>query len=124
MVIDHESPGPKFDDLVGSASPPVVEGLRQFAQALQTPPQRDAIEITTGPKVQAVQHHGTPMPRPDAKPGEHLWIVASFYRVNPSAGGDYHLDTENLMTIEGPTCFHCELSPSAAAKRCPGDPPQ
>lgn len=75
-----------------------------------------------GPKVQAIQHHHAKLPKP--VPGEHLWIVASMYQVKPRLNGEYHLDTENLLTIEGPGCLHCEedWSPQVEARPCPGEP--
>lgn len=80
------------------------------------------IEITgRGPKVQAVQHHGSPLPE---FKGEHCWVVAGVWSVQPRAGGEYLLDTENLISLDGPGCFHCEeyWSPEIAAKPCPGTP--
>lgn len=60
-------------------------------------------------------------------PGEHLWIVAGCWKVNPAtfrADQDIHLDVENLLEISGPGCFVCEQNWSwvIASKPCPGEP--
>lgn len=85
---------------------------------------RRGLKITRhGPKVEAVQHHGAPLPE-QRKPGEHCWIVTGMWRVTPRTKGEYQLDTENLITLDGPGCFHCEelWSPELAARPCAGDP--
>jgi hypothetical protein len=82
-----------------------------------------SIEVTgKGPKIEAVQHHKSPIP--DKVKGEHLWIVLSMFRVTPSTDAEYHLDTENLLTIDGPGCFHCEQTwqPGMEGTTCPGEP--
>lgn len=58
---------------------------------------------------------------------EHIWTVIGFWRVDPGkvyAGDESHLDTENLLTIEGPGCFRCEqpYRPALADLPCPGHP--
>lgn len=60
-------------------------------------------------------------------PGEHLWVVAAAWRVNPAtfkAGDEMHLDTENLLHISGVGCYVCEREWSwpVASKPCPGEP--
>lgn len=74
-----------------------------------------------GPVVQARQHHNARLP--DRVPGEHLWIVVSMFRVRPEQPKHF-LDTENLLTIEGPGCYWCERTwePGAEKTRCPGEP--
>lgn len=67
-------------------------------------------------------------PEYDVRTGDHLWIVATMYRVTPENWGDKThtpmLDSENLLTIQGPGCFYCEQpwSPLLASRRCKGDP--
>jgi len=56
-------------------------------------------------RIEVVGFHGAPLP--ERKPGEHMWIVLTMYRVNPVADR-YDLDRENLLTIEGPGCYWCE----------------
>lgn len=60
------------------------------------------------------------------EPNQHLWILLGVFRVNPAVigSGEVHLDSENLLTIEGPGCFLCEqtYTPATAALPCPGDP--
>lgn len=77
--------------------------------------------VGTGMKVEAAHRHHKAIPNP--KPGEHLWTAIAMYRVQPNAD-QIHLDTENLLTIEGPGCFICERPYSAAlaAKPCTGEP--
>lgn len=59
---------------------------------------------------------------PDPGPGEHLWIVIASHRVTPVEGGRYNLDHENLLSVDGPVCFKCELgcTPAVAASPCDG----
>ena len=56
--------------------------------------------------------------------GEHLWTIIGMWRVRPDASKRYELDHENLLTIEGPGCFHCEQkwTPELAKQPCPGRP--
>lgn len=80
------------------------------------------INITdVGPKVEAKQYAQAGMPK--QVPGEHLWIAMAIYRVRPEAVKHY-LDTENLLTIEGPGCYWCELTwrPGMEKTRCSGSP--
>lgn len=79
--------------------------------------------VSTGITVEASRfHHNPNMPPP--KPGEHQWMVLAMWRVDRPDGERFDLDTENLMTIEGPGCFVCEqpYSPEMAAEPCPGEP--
>lgn len=75
----------------------------------------------TGIRIEARHRHHADMPTP--KPGDHQWTVLAMWHVNPTAD-HLDLDTENLLTIEGPGCYICEQtwSPEAAAKPCPGEP--
>ncbi len=74
-----------------------------------------------GPMVEGRQFHGAQIPA--QRPGEHLWIVVSMFRVVPRDEGKYFLDTENLLTIEGPGCYWCEdkWTPELASKPCKGE---
>jgi hypothetical protein len=76
----------------------------------------------TGPKVEAIQKHHAKMPT--VRPGEHLWIVAGVWRVANPTAEQFMLDTENLLSLEGPGCYVCEedYSPDLAMRRCPGEP--
>lgn len=71
----------------------------------------------SGVRVEAKDfHHHT---FPNRVPGQHMWIVLSMFRVDPTADRAF-LDRENLLSIEGPGCFWCERSytPEIAAKPC------
>jgi len=57
--------------------------------------------------------------------GEHLWIIAAaWHAINP---GNPHrlLDAENLLSINGPGCWKCELpwSPEIDGTPCTGEVP-
>ena len=71
--------------------------------------------------VEARQH--THAKLPEHVPGEHLWIAVAMYRVRPDQQKHF-LDTENLLTIEGPGCFWCEkpYQPGMENSRCTGGP--
>jgi hypothetical protein len=65
-----------------------------------------------------------------APPGRHLWTVLAVWRLSDESaarsaiGGQVQLDTENLLTLEGPGCIVCERPYAEASGRpCPGDPP-
>jgi hypothetical protein len=64
----------------------------------------------------------------DPRTGDHLWSVATMYRVQPATWLDKavtpHLDMENLLTVQGPFCFYCEqpYSQRLATRRCKGRP--
>lgn len=55
------------------------------------------------------------------KPAEHLWIAMAMFQVDPRrwAAEQVHMDTENLLTIEGPGCFKCEQKFSNRLARQP-----
>lgn len=55
--------------------------------------------------------------------GRHLWTVLALFAVSNPARSQHDLDTENLLTIEGPGCLHCEQvwRPDIGSK-CPGEP--
>lgn len=71
-------------------------------------------------------HRG--IPDYDPRSGEHLWIVASVYRIADPAAllteqwG--YLDSENLLSVEGPGCYYCEQVWTArlGTRRCKGRP--
>lgn len=60
----------------------------------------------------------TPMPEPT---GRHLWTVVSIHRIDEPARDQLLLVRENLITVRGPVCLHCdaEWQPALGAK-CPG----
>lgn len=64
----------------------------------------------------------------DPRTGDHLWCVATMYHVQPAMWTDKavtpHLDMENLLTVQGPFCFHCEepYTRRLATRRCKGRP--
>ena len=71
-------------------------------------------------------------PRPEllqpGRLGEHVWIAAAVYRVQPealrgTAADQIFLDMENLASIEV-GCYVCEQpwSERISYRRCPGDP--
>jgi hypothetical protein len=68
------------------------------------------------------------VPEYDPRTGDHLWIVATMYRVVPQHWRDRThtptLDRENLLSITRPCCFYCEQAYSArlASRRCRGGP--
>lgn len=62
----------------------------------------------------------------DPRSAEHLWVVTTMYEVNPRGMSDPTatpiLDKENLVSILGPFCYHCEepFSERLSHRRCPG----
>jgi hypothetical protein len=73
-----------------------------------------------GMSVEAAHRHHASI---DWQPGQHLWTVLGMWKVRPEHD-QFLLDTENLLTIEGPGCYVCEqeYTPERAAQPCPGDP--
>lgn len=71
-------------------------------------------------KIEVVGFHGHELP--PQRPGEHLWIVMSMFRVTPGVAARFDLDRENLLTIEGPGCYWCEepWTEAMAARPCRG----
>lgn len=71
---------------------------------------------------EAVHKHRAPLPKQE--PGKHLWIVTGLWKVTPTPVAKFILDTENLITIDGPGCFWCEqlYRPGAEAVPCKGHP--
>lgn len=65
---------------------------------------------------------------PDAIPpqrdGEHLWLVMAVFRAGDPTKGQFNLDTEALLTIEGPGCYYCEepWRSGLEHRRCKGEP--
>lgn len=76
--------------------------------------------IERGPRVEARQFSGAEIKH---TPGEHLWVCVSMFRVRP-AEQKHFLDTENLLTIEGPGCYWCEKKwePGDENTVCTGGP--
>lgn len=78
-----------------------------------------------GHKVDATAHyHKQDDDRLKHVPGEHLWVCVSMFKVTPVADAKYLLDTENLLTIEGPGCYWCtkQWTPEVAKTKCCGGP--
>lgn len=74
-----------------------------------------------------IRYRGGHRPLPEGMGKEHTWIVLAAYAVNPlkeDAGEGYDLDMENLMTVDGPGCLHCErrYTSELASIPCPGGP--
>jgi hypothetical protein len=60
-------------------------------------------------------------------PGEHLWVVAGAWRVNPATfntNQEMILDMENFLLLSNPGCYVCEQEWNfvTASKPCPGEP--
>jgi len=76
-------------------------------------------QVTGGIKVEAGHKFHADFPAP--KLGEHLWIMMAMFRVTPTNQA-FHLDLENLLTIEGPGCFLCERTfAEARNEACKGE---
>lgn len=81
--------------------------------------------LERGPKVQAGAFYNAPLPKYDPIKRDHLWIITGMWRVaDPSqaASGEFVLDLENLITLNGPGCLHCEQiwTPELQALPCMG----
>lgn len=67
-----------------------------------------------------------PLPEFDPRTGDHLWNVIAMFRIDVDRLGDPDhtpmLDGENLVSIMGPGCLHCEetYTPRLAKRRCRG----
>ena len=55
--------------------------------------------------------------------GRHFWITTAVYHVKEPARSEQYFDSENLVSVVGPSCLHCEQAwrPTIGA-HCPGDP--
>jgi hypothetical protein len=80
--------------------------------------------IGTGIRFRAAPRAGLLTP----EHGEHVWIAAAVYRVQPEAlrgseGEELHLDSENLAAVDV-GCYVCEQpwSERLSYRKCPGDP--
>lgn len=82
--------------------------------------------ITAGPKVYAENIDRLTERRAEAVAnGEHLWCYTSLWESrDPTQREGVHLDTENLLSVDGPGCFICEalFHPSMLGRPCPGEP--
>jgi hypothetical protein len=67
-----------------------------------------------------------PLPASPAPGGPHQWVITGVWRISPEKVGreEFHLDTENLLAVDGPGCWVCEqpYRPAIANGPCPGDP--
>lgn len=64
------------------------------------------------------------IPDYDPRAGEHLWTVLTMFRWGGPGVEQPILDSENLLTVQGPGCYYCEevYTPRLATRRCPGRP--
>jgi hypothetical protein len=100
-------------------------GRNSFGEPGSVVPQREW--VATGEQ-QRVDQTALVDRMPDFNPrtGDHLWMVATCYRVVPEQWQDAThtpmLDSENLLSITVPGCYHCEKpwSPRLASRRCVG----
>lgn len=77
--------------------------------------------LISGPQVEAKAKFAADFPVPPR--GEHLWMMMAMFRIADPKAERFHLDFENLLTIEGPGCYVCEQTLREAGGRpCPGDP--
>lgn len=81
---------------------------------------RDGVVTGTGVMADATARHGGALPEWD---GRHAWVVTGLWRVQNPARANHMLDMENLISIDGPGCWHCEQvwTPTMGAN-CPGEP--
>lgn len=68
------------------------------------------------------------LPGPPKFEGDHFWMVATAYQVDPvvmDPKGTNVLDPRNIFTIIGPFCFHCEqvVADGLVGQPCPGEAP-
>jgi len=75
---------------------------------------------STGIQQQAVSKFAAALPEFN---GRHLWIFTGAWVVQNPARSHHNFDMENLLTVDGPGCLHCEQhwTPTIGAK-CPGEP--
>lgn len=75
---------------------------------------------SAGVKIEAIHRAHAEVRDPGR--GQHLWTTLAMWEVDPTQTEAVYLDTENLLTIEGPGCYKCEevYSPELAAKPCRG----
>jgi hypothetical protein len=53
-------------------------------------------------------------------PGRHLWVITGMWLIaDPSQRENVQLDSENLLTVQGPGCFKCEQPYSRQLARRP-----
>jgi hypothetical protein len=70
------------------------------------------------------------IPTYDPRAGNHYWVVITSYNVDPTRWYSEDptvlplLDTENLVSVTAPGCYHCEqyYTPGMEKRRCPGEP--
>lgn len=75
----------------------------------------------SGIKVDATRRAHAPLQ--PATAGRHEWVVLAMFRVADPSAERFDLDTENLVTIEGPGCYQCErpYSPQVVTQPCRGE---
>lgn len=76
--------------------------------------------VGTGIKIEAKSKFKAPFKK--LIPGQHLWVITGAWTVTLGKE-QYLLDTENLMTLDGPGCFWCGCYSTEKDARlpCPGD---
>lgn len=83
--------------------------------------------VSTG-QTEKIEPRSRRMPDFDPRTGDHLWTVATTYRVDPTQWTDPAvtpmLDHESLTYVSPVFCFHCEetYTPALSLRRCPGRP--
>jgi hypothetical protein len=60
----------------------------------------------TGIQVEAIHKYNNELQDPGL--GKHLWIVTGVWEVRNPTTSQFILDTENLLSIDGPGCYKCE----------------
>lgn len=80
----------------------------------------DGLITGTDVIVDATSRHRGTLPEYN---GRHAWVVTGLWRVNEPARANHLLDMENLISIDGPGCLHCEQVWTAViGSKCPGEP--
>lgn len=83
----------------------------------------------TGNLIHVSDHANVEPPIYDPRSADHYWIIVVAYRADPSewianSATVPLLDKRNLMSVQGPACYHCEQqwSERISRRRCPGEP--
>lgn len=96
---------------------------QRLAEAIFPPPNGPDRQWRSTGHTQHVPGDVDRVPEFDPRTGDHLWTIISMYRWQPGTETPM-LDTENLLTIQGPACYHCEqpYTQRLASRRCKGRP--
>lgn len=79
-------------------------------------------EVRGGPVVEAVGKYQADFP---VQEGQHTWVAMAVFNVNPERffQEPIYMDLENMLSIEGPGCLHCEQPwHEGISDVCPGEP--